>query len=388
MAVQTKKSVVALVRCESYERREVQAAVNRGISLIGGLDPLFKKGENILLKPNALSGKSPDQCVTTHPEVFRAVADAMLRYGLNLSYGDSPSLGKPQTVLEKTGLSGVAEEFGIPRADFDKGKKVSFPGGVQNRQFTIAKGVLESDGIISLPKLKTHHLTRMTGAIKNQFGCIPGFLKPEFHVRLPSAEPFSKMLVDLNRLLRPRLFIMDAVEAMEGNGPGSGDPVALKFLLFSTDPVAVDSIAGKLINIKPEQIFTTRYGYEYGLGNMQDDMIEVVGDNPLDFIKSDFKIERGSHLQERTGWIYHFAKSLISNKPVIDSKLCKRCGICLEQCPVHPRALFWQDNNKTAPPAYDYQLCIRCFCCQEVCPYKAIQVKTPLLKRIIRLFYR
>ncbi|MGD9675969.1 MAG: DUF362 domain-containing protein, partial [Candidatus Bipolaricaulia bacterium] len=107
---------------------------------------------------------------------------------------------------------------------------VSFPEGHLIKQFTIARGVLASDALVSIAKLKTHGLTRITGAIKNQFGCIPGPLKAEFHARLPNAVLFSQMLVDLNLLLRPRLFVVDGVVAMEGNGPQRGRPRPLHTL--------------------------------------------------------------------------------------------------------------------------------------------------------------
>ena len=89
---------------------------------------------------------------------------------------------------------------------------------------------LAADGIVSLPKLKTHGMVRVTGAVKNQFGCIPGLLKGEFHARMPDVDLFGQLLVDLNLYLRPRLFVMDGIIAMEGNGPrrtgrnGHADP--------------------------------------------------------------------------------------------------------------------------------------------------------------------
>lgn len=381
------RSAVALIRCESYDRENVRAAVAKGIGLLGGITSIFKKEQRVLLKPNVLSGKSPDQCVTTHPEVFYAVAELALQSGLKISYGDSPAIGKPSTVLDKSGISKVAKELDLIQADFENGEIVSFTDGIRNKQFKIAKGVLEAEGIISLPKLKTHGLTRLTGAVKNQFGCIPGFSKPEFHVKLPDAVSFSKMLVDLTRLINPNLFVMDAIESMEGNGPGSGDPVSTKFLMFSTDSVAMDTVAGKILNIKPDRVPTTVYGAEFGLGNMDDEKIDIIGDDLTQFIKQDFNIERGPQSGNSVPWKYRIAKNLISNKPVNDKKLCKQCGICIDQCPVVPKALKWKNDHKIAPPVYDYKKCIRCYCCQEVCPYKAIHIKVPMLRRAVDFLY-
>lgn len=116
-------------------------------------------------------------------------------------------------------MTEVADKLGIHLADFQNGKEIYFEEGKQNKKFIIAKGVLDADGIISLPKLKTHGYAKMTGCIKNQFGCIPGKLKGEFHVKLPDVNDFARMLVDLNKLVKPKLYIMDGIIAMDGNGP-------------------------------------------------------------------------------------------------------------------------------------------------------------------------
>ena len=144
-------SKVAVIRCESYDYAEVRAAVERGLQLIGGPLAFVKSGEKILLKPNLLAADPPEKCVTTHPAVFKAVGEVFQRAGVVLSYGDSPGFGSPEATARKAGIAAVASELQIELADFLKGEEVSFPGGVQNRKFVIARGVLASDGIISLP---------------------------------------------------------------------------------------------------------------------------------------------------------------------------------------------------------------------------------------------
>ena len=143
----------------------------------------------------------------------------------------------------------------------------------------VADGVLAADGLIGLSKLKAHGLTRLTGAVKNQFGCIPGILKGQFHARIADPYTFATMLVDLNTLVRPRLYVMDAVMAMEGNGPRSGRPKPLNALLFSRDPIALDAIACKMIDLDPEFVPTSKPGELAGLGTYRYENIKVVGDN-------------------------------------------------------------------------------------------------------------
>jgi uncharacterized protein (DUF362 family)/ferredoxin len=375
-------STVAIVRCDSYEQADVQEAVNRGLSLLGGAETFVKPGETILLKPNLLMGRSPERVVTTHPSVFRAAAQALQEVGAHLTYGDSPGFGKPSTAAQKAGLLDIARELGVGLADFTHGDTVSFPEGRQNKQFTIARGALSADGIVSLPKMKSHGLTRMTGAIKNQFGCVPGPLKAEFHARLPMAELFCQMLVDLNLLLKPRLFIMDGIVAMEGNGPQNGTPRPMNVLLLSSDPVALDSTVCRLIALNPELVLPIQYGNEFGLGSDKD--IHYVGDPIQSFVNADFVVNRRPiPTTERPGRPSRLARRFVVPKPYIIASKCTKCGTCVSVCPVDPKAVEFRGSGRVNPPIHDYDRCIRCYCCQELCPEGAIEVKTPLLGRLI-----
>ncbi|MCK5585173.1 DUF362 domain-containing protein [Candidatus Bipolaricaulota bacterium] len=375
-------SIVAVIRCSSYDPVEVQEAVNRGLDLLGGAKVFVHQGEHILLKPNLLIGGTPERVVTTHPSVFQAVATAFQTAGAKLSYGDSPGFGKPQTAAQRAGLLEVARELGIELADFTHGEAVFFSEGRQNKQFTIARGALCADGIVSLPKLKSHGLTRMTGAIKNQFGCIPGALKAEFHARLPRVDLFSQMLVDLNRFLKPRLFIMDGIVAMEGNGPRNGTPCPMNVLLFSRDPVALDATVCRLIELDPKLVLPIQYGIEFGLGAHEN--IEYLGDPIESFVDREFVVNRHPlSTTEEPGRVNRMARRFVVPKPFIRAAKCTKCGTCVSVCPVDPKAVDFRGAGRTAPPVHDYQRCIRCYCCQELCPEGAIEVAMPLLGRLL-----
>ena len=179
-----------------------------------------------------------------------------------------------QLAMDTAGtLKELCASLGIPFGDLSSGRTVSFPDGHLIKQFTIAEGVAAADGLVSLPKLKTHALTRMTGAVKNQFGCIPGMLKSEFHARMPDIEHFSQMLVDLNRLIRPRLAVMDAVIAMEGNGPRNGDPRPMNILLFPMegDPLAASAFTGPNLLLRgQDDLFTAGNDVVRAIAEMTD----------------------------------------------------------------------------------------------------------------------
>ena len=343
-------SLVALVRCNEYEYGEVLEAVKKGFSLIGGADKFAKPGETILLKPNMLVGDLPERCSTTNPLVFRAVAEVLSSTNATLTFGDSPGFGQPEMVARRTGIMEVAESMQISLADFINGQNIQSSQAKQNKYFYIANGVLTADGIISLPKMKTHGFARISGSVKNQFGCIPGFRKAEYHALIPDLHPFSKMLVDLNMFLHPRLYIMDGILAMEGNGPRGGKPYPMRVLLFSADPVALDATFCRMIALNPTLVPTNVYGQKAGLGVYLEREIQLVGD-PLDnFIKPRFHVNRDKGRAIKLPGSGKWIRNRIIPKPAIQKVKCKRCGICISVCPVTPKALGWQDTKHILPP--------------------------------------
>ena len=376
-------SDVAIIFCGSYDEAEVLSAVERGVSLLGGAEKFVQPGERILLKLNWLTGDPPEKCVTTHPAVFRAVARVFQKTGAVLSYGDSPGFQSPESVAKRTGCAEVAKEMNLPLTDFRAGREAHYPEGKQNKKFTIANAVLDSDGVISLPKMKTHAFQRVTGAVKNQFGCVPGALKGEFHVKVPDAYDFAKMLIDLNSFVHPRLYIMDGIMAMEGNGPRGGDPRKMDVLQLSADPIALDATMCRLMHLDPALVLTNRAGQEMGAGTYLAENIRLLGDPIETFIAKDYVVNRKQEQETPKKAQPAFLKNAITPRPYIMAERCVRCGICVKMCPVTPKAVNWHDGNKNNPPSYQYERCIRCYCCQELCPERAIQIKVPLLRRML-----
>lgn len=360
----------------------VYGAVERGISLLGGWDGFVKREEKILLKPNLLNRAEPDRAVTTHPAVLEAVIRSLNDKGCgNLTYGDSPGHpGNAERTAEACGLKEVADRLKVPFADFSRSRTVEFTRGRISRKFEISQGVLDSDGIVNLCKMKTHQLERITGGVKNMFGCVYGMNKGAAHAKYPDAESFAQMLVDLNLLLKARLHIMDGIVAMEGNGPGSGTPVKMNVMLFSTDPVALDATFCRLVDLDPSIIPTIFYGAIFGLGRWKEGDIEIVGvDKLADYRNPQFDVQR----EKSTGgkWAYVNKLKVLARKPVILKDRCVRCGACVAACPLEEKAVFFREGAASQPegkreaPVYDYKRCIRCYCCQEMCPEKAIVVK-------------
>jgi len=375
-------SIVAVIACASYDPDEVRPAVDRGIRLAGGAAACATTGERILFKPNVLWGTDPSRCVVTHPEVLRAAITAFSATGAHLFYGDSPAaLQQAKPTMKKCGYDRALEGLPVTLLPFEHSSMVNCPDGIAGKRLQIVSEVLEADGIINIPKLKTHGLTRMTGAIKNCYGCIPPVVKGEYHARFPDVYDFSQLLADITSFIRPRLHIMDAIEAMEGNGPQSGTPKKLGTILVSTDPVALDTVACRLIGLDPAHVPTIAAGVKTGLGTSSWDEITLVGDPIEPLIDTTFDVVRMPPVTLPQNSLLGAIKKIFLPRPVISAKKCTRCGRCVSICPLRPPAVNRSSPNRI--PRYNYTACIRCYCCQEVCPSKAITIREPLARKLL-----
>lgn len=376
------KSKVVLLPCREYDEEKIHMLLKQGLDFLGGVETLIPKDAKILLKPNLLKKAEVEKAVITHPVVVGAFAGILRESGYeNIVLADSCGHGTTQAVIRGTGMDTYLEKYHIPAVDYSEGVKTAYPQGVQAKEFILPKELLEQDCVISLSKMKTHALERITGAVKNSYGFVYGFHKAKGHTQYPSADSFARMLIDLNKCVAPKLYVMDGIVAMEGNGPGSGDPVPMNVLLMSTDPVALDSVFSRLVYLKPEMVPTNYHGEKMGLGTWKEEEITLLTpDGEISMAEAvkkygnpDFNVDR-TEVRNNIWTRMAGALNIFQKKPYIEADKCVRCGICVQSCPVPGKAVDFR-KGKDKPPVYDYKKCIRCFCCQEMCPKKAIKVK-------------
>ena len=376
------KSKVVLLPCREYDEEKIYTLLKQGLDFLGGLENLIPKDAKILLKPNLLKKAEVEKAVITHPVVVGAFARILRENGYeHIVLADSCGHGTTQAVIRGTGMDMYLEKYHIPAIDYSEGVKTVYPQGIQAKEFILPKELLEQDCVISLSKMKTHALERITGAVKNSYGFIYGFHKAKGHTQYPSADSFARMLIDLNKCVAPKLYVIDGILAMEGNGPGSGDPVPMNVLLMSTDPVALDSVFSRLVYLKPEMVPTNYHGEKMGLGTCKEEEIALLTpDGKISMAEAvkkygnpDFHVDR-TEVRKNIWTRMAGALKVFQKKPYIDADKCVRCGICVQSCPVPGKAVDFR-KGKGKLPVYDYRKCIRCFCCQEMCPKKAIKVK-------------
>jgi uncharacterized protein (DUF362 family)/Pyruvate/2-oxoacid:ferredoxin oxidoreductase delta subunit len=369
-------AAVSIVKCRSYEEEKVLEGLRRSIDLIGGIGSFVSGGDRVLLKPNLLYGKAPERAVTTHPSIVRGMIQIVREAGGSPFIGESPAIGSLNRAAEKAGIKKVADEAKCPLVEFNR--PISSPKKKAKvfKQLEIDRAVLEADVVINLPKWKTHGFTLLTLGVKNLFGCVPGTKKALWHLKAgEDRRLFGQMLVDLYRTIQPSLTILDGIVGMEGNGPGSGDPIPLGLILASADPLCLDQIVCDLLGISRKSLLTNRVAFE---GGMRKDRIEVAGES-VDSVKIPrFNLPfLSSPDWNLPGFLKRAMKHALTSKPVFEEDLCDRCDQCIGACP--PKAL----TRKERGLILDDGKCIRCFCCQEICPSGAISLKPGWAARMV-----
>ena len=372
------KTNVAMVRCSDYDRDRASAAVKQAVHLLGGMQAFVRPGDRVLIKPNLLKAKSPEAAVTTHPEIVRAVIRLVRDAGGTALVGDSPGMGDLRKVADKAGILTVVNDEEATLVDLDEAVQVRANG--RFHRFEVARAAYEADAIINLPKLKTHGMTTVTGAVKNLFGCIPGKRKVQWHFNTGvNHELFMTMLIELSILLKPRLTVMDAVVGMEGNGPGSGDPRQIGAVIAGADPVAVDVVSSAMLGVAPDRLPIIAAAARAGVGATSLDSITVLGETIASMAVKGFRLPPHAHLEwHLPEWARSSLKNAFTSKPVIDNRSCIQCGICQGHCPQHAI------SNTGTGLVIDYRNCIRCFCCQEFCPQGAITVGSGWALKIVK----
>jgi len=358
-----KTSKVSIIKCESYNQDLVYETIKKSLEAIGYVLPSKRK---VLLKPNLLSATGPNENITTHPAIVEAVCRLLKERNCEIVIGDSSGLVEKKGTLRAFSASGikeVTEKYGkiIPFEE-EPSVTISNPTGKILKTLHIAKEVHDAGYIINLPKIKTHVLTKYTGAIKNLFGCVPGALKQKYHIIGGTEEGFCQLLVDIYENVKPQLTIMDAVYGMEGAGPGpSGKSKKLGLIIVSENGAALDYVATQIIGYNPMDVLTNKYAAKRGLFRPED--IEVIGK----MIRVDFEKPIIAKVLP-FGVFSKIYREFSKQKPVLNKKNCTKCGLCSRVCPVNV--------IKMSPyPEFDYSKCITCYCCHENCPNSAIKLR-------------
>ncbi len=371
-------SFVNAVKVPSYDQELVYAAVCRHFEALGVARDL-SPDTRVLLKPNLLYGKKPEAGVTTNPAILKAVIRWLTERGFsNIVVAESSgglfNAEYMRGVYSASGLRvpGIQEYL---NRDFTY-RSVPTREGFTVRSFNLITPVTGAGYIINLPKLKTHAMTTVSAGVKNLFGTIPGLQKPDMHRRYPNTRDFVRMLCELCETVRPNVTLLDAVDSMEGNGPGGGTVRHTGLTLTSRDVYALDVAAVRFMGLEPGEMPHLMAAREMGLWP---ERVELSGDeiapcSPAfrlpDAVKSTGFDDAVPRFLRKPAELV--MDRLLRSYPHVDRSKCVGCGRCAESC---PQKIIRVENKKAGMPRRG---CISCFCCQEMCPVHAISVKRGL----------
>ena len=241
---------VLLARQPDYAPADLAVAVD-ALFAAGGFAP--RPGERVLVKPNLVSAtRGPLAC--SEPALMAAACAWLLDHGARPWVGDSPAFGTARSVGRKIGLAAALAPLGVPLRSLGRATPLALDFG---GRVGISRDALEADRILSLPRLKAHCQLRLTGAVKNLFGCVVGGRKALAHSRYgEKGTRFESMLVQVLSALPPVFTLLDGIVAMHRTGPTGGDPIALGFLAAGESPVALDTALFTALRQTPDTVAT------------------------------------------------------------------------------------------------------------------------------------
>jgi uncharacterized protein (DUF362 family)/NAD-dependent dihydropyrimidine dehydrogenase PreA subunit len=363
-------SKVAIVKVVN---ENVEGAVRKAIELLGGIDEFVSDFDEILLKPNLLiapENKEVRDKIRTDPRVLEAISKMIIEEGKQVIIGDSSAAGHDggtREALKYSGYLEIGERYdSVDVRSLEKNGPINVDvQGKKLRKVNIAKDIIDAQAIINVPKMKTHSMTLYTGAIKNLFGTITGGDKTRIHALGANIQGFSQCLVDLFAFEKEKikLNVMDAIIALEGMGPGaSGKAVKMDLILASDDAVALDAVAFKLMGHNPEKVPATRYAAEQGLGEIDLEKIEILGERIEDHQRK-FKLPKTAKIA-----VIPFQRftNITLRTPKYKSG-CIACHDCERACPKKVITII-ETKKGEQRPKIDYSGCISCYTCIEICP--------------------
>jgi uncharacterized protein (DUF362 family)/ferredoxin len=347
--------------------------------------PLEIKGKNVIIKVNALRACNPDrEAIVTHPALVKAVIDRLETLEpKRIIVGDSvgtESYGNSQHIFDVTGLAEAAGPYyrnlslNLQMVDIEKPFK---------RRVAVLKDVLDSDVYISLPKMKTHGLTMLSGAVKNNFGLLVGAQKSWYHYYSEKPEVFAEILIEMYRLRPPDLVIMDGILAMEGYGPCSPETRRVNKVLVAADAVALDTVLARMVGFRADEVPYLRIARDLGIGQTDPDKIEVEGDSfPIEGFNRPVVTPESTYCYlagvggGKTSRPFYADR--VSYRPVFSAEKCPPgCTACVRACPV-------EALKPGIPPELLSEECMLCSACMEACTHGAVRLvpDETLLKRL------
>jgi len=270
-----KRSRVAVLRAEQYCQK-LNQILGEGLRLF----PINVRGKRVVLKPN-LVDYLPGNAINTHPMLVLTAAEAFRRLGAkSVVVAEGPGHQRDtELVLSQSGYQESLRGEKLRFVDLNRDELIRTPlraSYTGMKELWLPRAVLEADFLVSMPKVKTHHWSGVTLAMKNMFGIVPG-ARYGWPKNMLHWNGIQESILDLCATLPIHFVIADGIVAMEGNGPLNGTPRVLGRIVLADDPVAADTTCARLMGFEPRRIVHICEGARF-LGNAAPEHVDQVGE--------------------------------------------------------------------------------------------------------------
>ena len=238
------KHIFIAKKIKSISRKEVDFLFSKL-----NAEEKLKGKRKIFVKPNLFAPEKSKTGATVDFDLISYVVDYLNEIGKKVYIGE---VAAHQYDSEKLFRDiGVYDRFNAEfiNLNFTEFKEVLFEIKGKKYSFKVPKIVLDCDGIINMPKYKTHAATLLTMAIKNFYGLLPGKEKWRGH-----ALGLNETFYNIQKLFPSDIVITDAYIAMEGLGPTLGVPVKKNLLFASDNAIIHDMAISQILNVKLEYL--------------------------------------------------------------------------------------------------------------------------------------
>ena len=251
------------------------AMFDLGIQELGGMGTFVKKGQKVLIKPNIGWDSIPDLAANTNPLLVKRIIEQCFKAGAKDVYVLDHSIDNWINTYKNSGIEKAARSSGakvVPANSEKYYQEINIPAGVKLKKTKVHELLLEADVLINVPVLKDHSSTRMTCALKNAMGLVwnRGYWHAnDLHQCIADFALFEK---------KPALNVIDCYNVLAKHGPqgvSKEDVVQMKSQIITTDWVAGDAAAARMLGVEPEKIDYLLIAYKMGIGTIKLESLNI-----------------------------------------------------------------------------------------------------------------
>ncbi|MDX9929195.1 MAG: DUF362 domain-containing protein [Bacteroidales bacterium] len=252
-----------------------EAMFDIGIQSLGGIGSYVRKGQKVVIKPNIGWDVTPERAGNTHPGLVKRIIEHCLRAGASDVYLFDNTCDDWVKCYKSSGIEKAAKDAGakvVPGNSESYYQSVTIPDGKILKSAKVHELILECDVFINVPVLKHHSSAKMTATMKNMMGVV-------WDRRFWHVNNLHQCIADYTMYERkPSLHVVDCYNVMLKNGPRGvsvADLVEMKSMILTSDWVAADTAAARMMGLNPEQIDYIPMAQKLGAGTMNLESLNI-----------------------------------------------------------------------------------------------------------------